>query len=122
MFSKMDLRAGYQVRMNVEDEHKIAFRTHHGLWQFRVMPFGLINALSNFQFLMNELSKEKLEKFILVCFDDILVYSKTIKDHLKHLEVVLQLKKRNQLFAEGVSVTLLNHKLSILGTLFQERV
>ncbi|XP_016473823.1 uncharacterized protein LOC107795661 [Nicotiana tabacum] len=100
VFSKIDLRAGYhQVRMKSVDEHKTAFKTHYGLWQFRIMPFGLTNAPPTVH-LMNEVFKAQLKRYILVFFDDILVYSKTMEDHQKHLQVVLQLLRKNNLFAK----------------------
>lgn len=101
VFSKIDLRAGYhQVRMKAGEEYKTTFRTHHGLWQFRVIPFGLTNALATFQSLMNSIFKEQMRKYILVFFDDVLVYSKSMKEHLEHLERVLQLLRKNCLFAK----------------------
>lgn len=90
-FTSIDLSSGYhQVPMAPEDIHKTAFSTRYGNYEFTVMPFGLCSAPHTFQALMNNVLKDFVDKFVLVYLDDVLIYSRSEREHLQHVESVMQ--------------------------------
>ncbi|GKA00626.1 putative nucleotidyltransferase, ribonuclease H [Tanacetum coccineum] len=100
-FSKIELRSGYhQLRVHEYDIPKIAFRTRYGHFEFTAMPFGLTNAPAIFIDLMNRVCRSYLDKFMIVFIDDILIYSKTQEEHVEHLRLVLELLKKEKLYAK----------------------
>jgi len=120
-FSKLDLKSGYhQILLKPEDRYKTAFHTHHGHYEWLVMPFGLTNALATFQCLMNEVFKGVLRKFVLVFFDDILVYSPTWQDHLHHLEFVLKTLQQQKLYGRLSKCSFRVKQIGYLGHVLSE--
>jgi hypothetical protein len=99
--TKINLRSGYhQIKMREQDVPKTSFRCHYGHYEILVMPLGLTNVLATFQSCMNHLFNKQLRKFILVFFDDLLIYSKTWEDHFKHVDQILSIMEEQSLYAK----------------------
>ncbi|GJS48697.1 putative reverse transcriptase domain-containing protein [Tanacetum coccineum] len=102
VYSKIDLRSGYhQLRVRDEDIPKTTFRTRYGHYEFQVMPFGLTNAPAIFIDLMNRVCNPFLDKFVIVFIDDILIYSRKKVEHEGHLKQILELLKKEELYANA---------------------
>lgn len=122
-YTKLDLWASYhQIRMKVIGIHKTDFQTHNGYYEFMVMPFGLTNAPSTFQSTMNQVFQQYLRKFVIIFFDDIVVYSKDMESHIHHLEFVLECLRKHDLYAKlnkcsftYVSIDYLGYVISAKG-------
>jgi hypothetical protein len=101
IFSMIDLRSGYhQLRIQESDIPKTTFCTRYGLYEYTMMSFGLTNTPTYFMYLVNKVFMEYLDKFVVVFFNDILVYSESEEEHEKHLRLVLEKLRADQLYAK----------------------
>ncbi|GJW90925.1 putative reverse transcriptase domain-containing protein [Tanacetum coccineum] len=122
IYSKIDLRSGYhQLRVREQDIPKTAFRTRYGHYEFQVMPFGLTNAPAVFMDLMNRVCKPYLDKFVIVFIDDILIYSKDKKEHEEHLKAIMELLKKEKLYAKFSKCEFWIPKVQFLGHVIDSR-
>lgn len=122
IYSKINLKSGYhQIRVHQDDIKKTTFRTHEGHYEFLVRPFGLTNAPSTFQALMNNIFKPHLRKFILFFFYDILICNMSYEDHLRHLTVVFDILRKNQLRANMNKCQFVQTRIEYLGHLISSQ-
>lgn len=122
VFSKVDLRSSYhQLRMHADDIYKTAFKTHTGHYEFLVMPFGLTNAPATFQNWMNQVFRSLLRKCVLIFFDDILIYSKTLTEHCTHLKSVFHILRQNKMYAKSSKCMFAASEIEYLGHFISEK-
>ncbi|GBG88366.1 hypothetical protein CBR_g47065 [Chara braunii] len=122
-FNKIDLKSGYhQIAIRPKDQHKTAFLTRYGLYEFVVMPFGLCNGPGTFQHAMNRIFHDYFDKFVIVYLDDILIFSTTVKEHVAHLDKVLSLLRQHKFKINGekcefgrTGILYLGHEISAEG-------
>ena len=123
LFSKIDLRSRYhKLKIRESDIPKKAFWTRYGHYEFLVMSFGLTNAPATFMELMNGLFRPYLDSFVIVFIDDILVYSKTEEDHVRHLRIGLQRLREEKLYAKFSKCEFWLTSLTFLDTWYPRRV
>lgn len=115
-FSKMDLAQGFhQIHMVEHDVPKTAFRTHQGHYEYVVMPFDLCNAPSTFQATMNKLFRPFIRKFVLIFYDDILVYIRDFQAHLEHQDCVFQTLQQGEFHLKSSKCILSQRLIEYLG-------
>jgi hypothetical protein len=123
VISKIDLRLGYhQTRIRPKDIPKTAFTTRYMLFEYLVMSFGLTNALAHFTYLMNSVFMPKLDKFVVVFIDDIIMYSKNEEEHAKHLRIVLTRLREHQLYAKFSKCAFWLEEIQFLGHVLSAKV
>ena len=114
--TKLDLTQGYyQVRVHKDSREKTAFNTREGKFEYLAMPFGLCNAPATFQGLMNRILRQFIAKFVIVYLDDIVIYSETEEDHLRHIRQVFEVLRANELYARPSKCEFLVKKLEFCG-------
>jgi hypothetical protein len=125
------MRSGYhQIQVKEEDIHKTTFRCYYGNYEFLVMPFKLTNAPTTFQSCMNHIFNKQLMKFLLVIFDDLLIYNRTWEEHLKHVDKILTIMEEQSLFSKEAKcefglteILYLGHVISVKGVkVHQEKI
>lgn len=109
------------MRMKKDDEHKTAFKTHHGHYQFMVMPFGLTNAPTTFQCIMNTVLEPFLRKFVLMFLDDILIYSPDLSSHIQHITLVLDKLREHNLYMKLSKCSFAKKQLDYLGHIITDQ-
>jgi hypothetical protein len=122
VFSKVDLCSGYhQVRVKEEDIPKIAFMTHYGHYKFLVMSSGLTNVPTVFMDTMNRVFYDYLDQFTVVFIDDMLIYSRTSKEHKEHLRKVLERLRNEKLYVKLEKCEFWLDSMSFLGHVISEK-
>ncbi|GKF20668.1 putative reverse transcriptase domain-containing protein, partial [Tanacetum coccineum] len=122
VYSKIDLRSGYhQLRVREEDIPKTAFRTRYRHYEFQVMLFGLTNVPAVFMDLMNRVCKPYLDKFVIVFIDDILIYSRNKEEHANHLRIILELLRKENVYAKFSKCDFWIHIMQFLSHLIDSQ-